>query len=159
MTDNVTFTSGANSTPPASTVVATDQIGGVHYQVLKIGLGADGSVTLLGIGQQADAASLPVVEAVPGAFSTFALTNIGTSPVQLTTSDVPATRGVQLKAANANGGTLYVGNSNGVTTIATPATAGLELGAGEGELFLVDNANKLWLIGSTTGLAVFVKVV
>lgn len=58
MADNVTITSGANSTPPAGTVVATDDVGGVHYQAIKIALGADGAVDgLLDPGAQAAAAT------------------------------------------------------------------------------------------------------
>ena len=62
MADNVTITSGANSTPPANTVIATDDVGGAHYQVVKIALGLDSAVdTHLDSGQQLSAASVPVV--------------------------------------------------------------------------------------------------
>ncbi len=42
MADNVRITEKANSTPVDGTTVATDEIGGVHYQVVKIDGGADG---------------------------------------------------------------------------------------------------------------------
>ena len=42
MTDNVTITQGANSTPPNGTVIATDDVGGVQYQVVKLDQGANG---------------------------------------------------------------------------------------------------------------------
>ncbi len=45
MADNVTITSGANSTPPAGTVVATDDVGGVQYQRIKLDVGGDGAST------------------------------------------------------------------------------------------------------------------
>lgn len=158
MADNVTFTSGANSTPPASTVVATDDIGGAHYQIIKLAIGADGSATLLDIGQQADAASLPVVEAVPAAFDHGSKSGIGTSAVQLTASSIAATRGVLVKAANGNAGTLYIGNSD-ATAATVDATDGFELGAGEAVLVRVDNVSKIYAIGSTTGLRAFWMVV
>ena len=42
MADDVTITSGANSTPPAGTVIATDDVGSKHYQRVKLDLGGDG---------------------------------------------------------------------------------------------------------------------
>ena len=42
MADDVTITSGANSTPPAGTVIATDDVGSKHYQRVKLDGGADG---------------------------------------------------------------------------------------------------------------------
>lgn len=47
--------------PAAGAVVATDDVGGVHYQVCKLALGADGAATLIPVGQQLMAASMPVV--------------------------------------------------------------------------------------------------
>ena len=44
MADNVTITNAANSTPPAGTVIATDDVGSAHYQVVKVALGLDGAV-------------------------------------------------------------------------------------------------------------------
>jgi len=64
MADNVVITSGANSTPPANTVIATDEVSSVHYQAVKIALGADGAVdTLLDSGPQTAPNSVPVVPA------------------------------------------------------------------------------------------------
>ena len=60
MADNITITKNANSTPPDGTVVATDQIEGVHYQIMKIDIGVDGESIPLA----ADGATraLPVIE-------------------------------------------------------------------------------------------------
>jgi hypothetical protein len=55
MADNVAITPGAGAT------VATDDIGGVQYQRVKVALGADGSATDLSPGQKAMSASVPVV--------------------------------------------------------------------------------------------------
>jgi hypothetical protein len=61
MADDVTITKGASSTPPDGTVIATDEVGSVHYQKIKIALGADGAVdTLVDSGQQTMADSIPV---------------------------------------------------------------------------------------------------
>lgn len=61
MADNVTITQNANSTPPAGTVIATDDVSGVQYQVMKVDLGGDGSSSPLTAGQKTSANSLPVV--------------------------------------------------------------------------------------------------
>lgn len=47
MADNVNITKNANSTPPDGTVVATDQIEGVHYQRVVLVAVVDGSVVEL----------------------------------------------------------------------------------------------------------------
>ena len=43
MTDNVTFKFKGRSTPPDKTEVATDDVGGVHYQKIKVDIGTDGN--------------------------------------------------------------------------------------------------------------------
>lgn len=61
MADNVIYTLDANSTPPAGTPVASDEIGGVQYQRVKLTLGADGAADNdVDSGQQVMAASVPV---------------------------------------------------------------------------------------------------
>ena len=55
MADNILVTPGSGAT------IAADDIGGVLYQRVKLTLGADGSATDIGLGQQAMAASVPVV--------------------------------------------------------------------------------------------------
>jgi hypothetical protein len=55
MADNVAITAGAG------TNIATDDVASVHYQVMKIGLGADGAIdTLVDSGQQTMANSIPI---------------------------------------------------------------------------------------------------
>jgi hypothetical protein len=58
MADNVNVNPGnaVDAVP-----VATDEIGGKHYQRIKIGVGADGSAADLDYGQETKAGSLPVV--------------------------------------------------------------------------------------------------
>lgn len=67
------------------------------------------------------------------AFDPFRFT-AGTTAAPITVAATPCTRGVGLKAAAANSGTIYVGPSD-VTAGTTPATDGWPLAAGE-EIFL-----------------------
>ena len=55
MADNIAITQGVGTT------VAADDVGGVLYQRIKVGIGADGSAADLAFGQGAASASLPVV--------------------------------------------------------------------------------------------------
>jgi hypothetical protein len=55
MPDNISITGVASGR-----TIATDDIGGVHYQRTKTSIGADGSATDLAFGQGTMAASLPV---------------------------------------------------------------------------------------------------
>lgn len=47
MADNVTITKNANSTPPDGTIIATDEVSGVQYQIMKLATGGDGVATLV----------------------------------------------------------------------------------------------------------------
>ena len=80
--------------------------------------------------------------------------SISTSAVQITANSTTAEHGVLVKAANDNSGIVYVGNSD-VTNDTTDATDGFELGAGESIVVPVDNANKVYVIGSAAGQKVF----
>jgi len=84
--------------------------------------------------------------------------SIGTSAVQLTTSSIKTIKGVIVKAATGNSGTIYIGNSD-VTSGTTDATDGFELGAGAGVTVEIDNVNKVYAIGSTTGQKVYWLIV
>lgn len=68
---------------------------------------------------------------------------VGTSGVALVASSTRATRGVQLKAAADNTGTVYVGESSSVSS-----SNGLSLAAGEGLLLKVDDAAKIFVIAT-----------
>lgn len=65
MADNVTFQTDQLATPPDGLTVATDDVGGVDYQRIKIDLGGDGVSTPLVGGQQAESSSISVVKATP----------------------------------------------------------------------------------------------
>jgi hypothetical protein len=45
MADNVIITKGANATPPSGTEIATDDVGGVQFQRVKLDVGGDGVST------------------------------------------------------------------------------------------------------------------
>lgn len=74
MADNVTFQSTTLATPASGTVAATDDVGGVHYQRVKVDLGGDGVSSPLVAGQLADANSLPVTLSTEGTAQLGSLT-------------------------------------------------------------------------------------
>lgn len=86
MADNVTIP--ASGTGTATPVIATDDVSSVHYQKIKIALGADGAIdTLLDSGQQLAANSAPVVLAsdhpdIKITLDGEGVTNAGTFAVQ-----------------------------------------------------------------------------
>jgi len=80
--------------------------------------------------------------------------DIDTTAEQLTTTSVPTVRGVVVKAANSNTGTIFVGNSD-VTADSADATDGFELGAGESVTIEIDNANKVYVIASAVNQTVY----
>lgn len=114
---------------------------------MNIQQGTDGSV---------DIASIIESQAT---FSCFAKSSISTTAVQLTSSSVPANKGVLIKASNSNTGTVYVGASSSVTRGTTDATDGLELGAGEAVTVEANNANLIYLIASAAGQRVSAMIV
>lgn len=162
MADNITVASGSYSAD-----IATDDISSVHFQRVKVAVGAanahDGD---LDFGQAAMASSLPVVlasdQAGPPAASTTwdhgSNRDIDATAEQITTASVPALHGVWVKADPANGaGIVYLGNSD-VTAGTTDATDGWPLAAGQEAFVRVNNANKVYGIGSTTNLIVYWRV-
>jgi len=80
--------------------------------------------------------------------------DVDASAEQLTTSNIRCARGVVVKAANANTGIIYVGNSD-VTADSADATDGFELGAGESITIEVDDVSKIYVIASTTNQSVY----
>lgn len=86
--------------------------------------------------------------------------SIGATALQLTTADTPASKGVLVKASakNASGSYLYAGPST-ITADSADSTDGFELSPGDAVTIPVDNVNKVYVIGSTTGLKAFWMVV
>lgn len=86
---------------------------------------------------------------------TGAKSNIPTaSAAQISTADVPVRYGVQVKAADANTGNIYVGGV-GITAGTADATDGFELASGESILVPVTNVDKVYVIASASGQKAF----
>jgi hypothetical protein len=75
--DNLTTQSATPATVPASTVIATDDVGGVHYQLVKLAFGALDTATLVATGS-----GLPISDAG----GSLTVDNSGTFAVQATQS-------------------------------------------------------------------------
>lgn len=90
MADNVTL-------PGTGAVVASDEVDGAQYQIIKLALGADGVATLVALGQALMAASVPVViasnqSAVPVSAASLPLPS-GASTAALQGGGLPAALG------------------------------------------------------------------
>lgn len=84
--------------------------------------------------------------------------SVGTSAAQINSGSVATNLGVQVKASNANTGTVYLGSSSSVTAGTSAATDGYELGAGESVFLPVNNANLIWAIASASSQKVYFLV-
>lgn len=80
--------------------------------------------------------------------------NVGTSAEQIVIESTPAAHGVLIRAHKDNTGTVYIGKSD-VTAGSADATDGMPLQAGESLTLNVDNANKVYAIGSAAGQKLF----
>jgi hypothetical protein len=103
MADNVSTVADANATLPASTAIATDDVGGVHYQRIKLDVGADGAASPVG------AAGLPVNDA-GGSLTVDGTVGVSGS-VAVTGTFFQATQPVSIASAvpvTDNGGSLTV---------------------------------------------------
>ncbi len=88
MADNIKTQAGAGVDPD----VATDEIGGAHYQKVKIALGAENALdTLVDSGQQTMANSVPVVIASDQTAVPVAIVSGGGAPAQYVEGDVDTT--------------------------------------------------------------------
>jgi hypothetical protein len=98
MADNLTTQSATPATVPASSVIATDDVSGVHFQKVKIDVGGDGASATLG-----NSNPLPVSDAggsltVDGSVTANAGTNLNTSAL-LTESDFDTKTGALTETA------------------------------------------------------------
>ena len=78
MADNVLINTGTGAT------IKTDQVGTAHYQVVKVALGSADTASLLPVGQQVMADSLPVVIASNQSAIPIVFTPAGTQDVKVT---------------------------------------------------------------------------
>lgn len=81
---------------------------------------------------------------VVGALDHGLKSGVGTTAVPLVASTRLATRGVYVKAAASNTGTVFVGNSD-VTTGGTEATDGYPLFAGESVMLPIEDAQRIYV--------------
>jgi|GEM_PF-1767258 len=79
---------------------------------------------------------------------------IGAAVAPLTAAAVLATKGVQLRAADANSGVVYVGQST-LTADTADATDGYPLAAGETLFVPVNDASKIFLRATAESQKVF----
>lgn len=79
---------------------------------------------------------------------------IGTAAVPLVATAVAATKGVQLRAADSNTATVYVGHST-LTTDTSDATDGFPLKAGEALFVPVNNASKIFVVSTAANQKIF----
>jgi len=93
--------------------------------------------------------------ATKGGFLHGRKSGIGTTAVQLTTTRGRFRRGVLIKAANGNSGTIYVGTSSSVTADSADATDGFELAAGGSVVVEVQDPSNVFVIASEAGQKVF----
>lgn len=119
-------------------VIATDDIGGVKHQRVKIGHGADGSYA-----DASSAAPLPVAVSSSSVVGSgkATVTTAGTR-VQLATN---AAVSVTVRAKVTNTNLVYLGGS-GVT-----AANGYDLSPGEAVSLDVTNTNSVWVDAATNG--------
>jgi len=142
MADNVTITSGANSTPPDGTVVSTDEAASGHIQRVKLTVSADGSDTHL----QADSDGLLVnlganndVIVSSGMLTLTAGTNnigdvdILTVPAPLSTAGggTEATA-LRVTLANDSTGLVSVDDNGASLTVDAPAGTPVNVQIGDG---------------------------
>lgn len=123
MADNLTFQTGALATVPDTTVVATDDASGVHYQKVKLVDGADGSTALIGgdatNGLDVDVTRLPSLPA-------------GTNAIGKLASNTGVTIGaVELAASQTLATVTTVSTVTAIGTSVTPGTSAAHLGKAE----------------------------
>lgn len=82
---------------------------------------------------------------VVGTFDHGVNNDVDTTAEPLTSVARRATRGVQLKASEANTGTICVGNAD-VTVGGAEGTEGFPLAAGEGLFLPIDDPSKLYVV-------------
>lgn len=93
------------------------------------------------------AGRVKIVSNLPTAV-TVGRTTVGVAAVQIVVASTPATKEVTVKAMSTNTGIVYVG-ATGVTT-----GTGFELTAGESITLAIDDANKVYAIGSAAAQSV-----
>jgi len=128
-----------------------------HLQVNGNPVTAANPVPTTGVGP-GGAVIVDIVNNVAAVFDHGSNSAIGVAATQFIVASVPATLGVEVKAANDNTANVYIGNVD-VTAATADATDGIELGPGESILVRIDNVNKLYGISTLASQRVFWLVV
>lgn len=84
--------------------------------------------------------------------------SIGTSATALTSNSTHAAKGVQIKAASANTGVLYIGNSD-VTADSADATDGFPLLSGDSLFLPINDPRKIFVVASAANQKAFYLIV
>jgi len=137
MADNVPITAGSG------TNVATDDVGGIHYQKVKVAYGADDSATSVSV-----ANPFPT-RRTAGSIGTGrkTVTTSGTE-VQLVASSTPCLE-VTIQAELDNTNVVVVGDVNVVAALAT--RQGIALSPGESITLVIDDVQKIYIDAITNG--------
>lgn len=147
-------TTSGQSGPLVQGAVTTSAPSYTNGQTDPISLTTVGALRVDGSGVTQPVSGTITANFVQSSFNTGSKSSIGTSAVQLTASSTVVKIGITIKAANANTGIVYIGNSS-ITAGTTDATDGFEIAGGESITLEVDNVNKIYAIGSATGQKVY----
>lgn len=128
MADNITFQSTV-ATPPSGAVVATDDVGGVQYQKVKIDLGGDG-------------ASSPLTSGNPMPVTGTVTANAGTGTQAVSLATLPA-----LVAGTANIGDIDVLTTPKASTVS--AAAQTSQGTTAAQVIASNSSRKQFMIQNT----------
>lgn len=137
MSDNVQITAGSG------TSVATDDIGGVQYQRVKVSHGADGSAS-----DASSSSPFPITQGVAGVSDGRKTVTTAGTRVALVASSTPA-RQVFITALSGNTGTVVVGGSTVVASLST--RTGVPLDAGDTLAIDVADLSHLYLDSTVNG--------
>lgn len=132
-------------------------IANAHLQINGNPVTVANPVPITGVGP-AGVMMVDIVDNVTAAFDHGSNSAIGVAATQFIAASIPATLGVEVKAANSNAASVYVGNVD-VTAATVDATDGMELGPGESVLVRIDDVNKLYGISTLANQRVFWLVV
>jgi hypothetical protein len=128
--------------PGTGESVASDAIGGVMYQRVKLTLGADGVNDGDVSASNPMAVKSPLISVAAAYSGQITVTTPGTS---IQGSDVALTNGVYIKALGGNTGKMYLGYATGDNR------AKYELSADQLILIQLSNLNQLWVDASVAG--------
>lgn len=142
---------GINILDGTAKVATDDAASSGHVQIVKLAHGTDGSATPIGAdanGLDVDVTRLPGVgHDVTGVADGRKVVTTAGTPVALASS-TPA-KGVQITAETDNTGTIVVGSSTVVATLAT--RRGTPLGPGDSLHLRVDNLADVYLDSTVSG--------